>query len=280
MLNSIIQFVVFAISTFILALGIRTGMSTAERFDAWLISKSESNFVGFNWFFRIPFNIGIVPEFFFRAVLGRDNYFKTNWWGLKISSFLAVLIFVALLKTRSGVANYYTLAFLGEKGVAAFFTSGVFVWYLNLITLTYLALLGIIIYESIKIAGVFAPARILYFGVLCLLMAAITIITLSVIIFITVVYLIYKIIGFLFFNQRKKYRNTDEIDLGGDKIRANYVIFKAELIDWETQLFRNKTYQNLIKTTRKKPKITRKKNKITESQSSSNYDNIPRFHPD
>ena len=94
------------------------------------------------------------------------------------------------------------------------------------------------------------------------------------------VYLIYKVIGFLFFSQRKKYRNTDEIDLGGDKIRTNYVIFKAELIDWETQLFRKKTYENHKKTTQKKPKITRKKTKITETRSSSRYDDIPRFHPD
>lgn len=280
MLNSIIQIVVFAVSTFILAFSIRMGMNGAEKMDTWLISKSGRNYEGFNWFFRIPLTPGVVPEFFYRTVLGRGNYFKTNWWSLKISSFLAVLLFVALLKTRSGVANYYTLAFLGEKGINAFFTSGVFIWYLNFVTLMYLALAGVIIYESVKMAGIFAPVRILYYGILCLLMANLTIVTLSAIVFLAVVYLIFKIITFLFLNQRKKYRNTDEIDLGGDKIRARFRVFKAELVDWETLLVKNKPKKDIKKTIRCKPTISRKRTKARVPQSSSNFDDIPRFHPD
>jgi hypothetical protein len=280
MLNAIIQIVVFAVSIFILSFSIRMGMNGADKMDTWLISKSGRNYDGFNWFFRIPLIPGVVPEFFYRTVLGRKNYFKTNWWSLKLSSFLAVLLFVALLKTRSGVANYYTLAFLGEKGISAFFTSGVFVWYLNFVSLMYIALGGVIMYESVKMAGIYAPVRILYYGVLCLLMANLTIVILAVIVFLAVVYFVFKVITFLFLNQRKKYMNTDEIDLGGDKIMARFRVFKAELIDWENQLVKNKPEKDIKKTTRRKPTISRKRTQTRVPRSSSNFDDIPRFHPD
>ncbi len=280
MLNFFITFVVFVVSFFLMAAGVRYGMLAAGKFDNWLATKSRHDFTGFDWYFRIPFSIGMIPEYFFGMVLGKDNYFKTNWWALKISSFLAVLLFVALLQSRSDVAAYYSLSFISENGFTGYFTSGTFVWYLNFITLLYISLAVLLVVESIKLVRGYAPLRILFYGVLCLFMAGLTISVLTLIVFASLIYLAFKVIKFLFFNQNNRGKIFDEDEeTAGDILRGGFSKFKIELKEWEAE--RKSTRR--IKTSaskRKTPAIKRKVKVTPPTKRSQNYDDIPRLHPD
>ncbi len=281
MLNFFISIVVFSISTFLLAVAIRYGTMASGRLDAWLLSKSGKDFTGFQWYFRIPFAIGAIPEYFYAMVLSRENYFKLNWWALKSASFISVFLFIALLKSRSAVASYYSLDLFSDQGWMALFTSGTFIWYLNFITLMYLALAVIVVIESIRMAGIFAPIRVLYQGLLCVLMANLTVITLSVIVLISVIYLIYKIIKFLFFSSKSQNASArDDDESAGEILSKGFSGFRAELYEWEA----NRTPASYTETkpaTRHKPVITRKKRTVKPKVEPMNEeDDLPRLHPD
>lgn len=278
MFNFLISIVVFAVSAFLLAMSVRYGMIGAERVDTWVQQKSCRSFEGFDWYYRIPFSIGTIPEYFYAMVLGRDNYFKTNWWALKTASFIAVLLFVALLKSRSTVAGYYSLSFVGDQGIAAFFTSGTFVWYLNFITLMYLALAVLVIIEGVKMAGLYAPVRIVYYGFLCLMMANLTLLVLGVIVFVAVVYFIFKVVKFLFFSNRRRNQDQEDEESAGEILNKGLAGFKPELYEWEA----NRKSQ-IRKETKPihKPVIRRKKPVITRKQKPEIHDDdIPRLYPD
>ncbi len=275
MLNFFISIVVFAASTFLLALGIRYGMMGAERLDSWIQSKSGRNYDGFDWYYRIPFTLGAIPEYFYAMVLGKPNYFKTNWWALKTSSFLSVLLFIGILHSRSAVASYYSLKFLGETGIQAFFTSGTFIWYLNFITLTYVALAVLVLIESIKMGGLYGLLRAAYYGLFCLLMANLTMAVLSLIVFVALIYFAYKIIKFLFFSDRKNRSNqTEDEESVGDIFNKGFSEFRPDLADWEASRKSHHRSETKPKT-RRKPIITRSKAIVKEHD-----DSIPRLHPD
>lgn len=281
MLNFFISVVVFAISTFLLALSIRFGMVGAARVDSWMVSKSGRNFEGFDWYYRIPFSVGIIPEYFYAMVLGKKNYFKTNWWALKTASFLSVLLFVAMLKSRTGVADYYSLLFLGDKGIMAFITSGIFVWYLNFVTLAYLALAALIFVESVKMAGRYAPIRILYYGLLALFMAFLTLAVISVIVLVSLICLGYKLVKFLFFSKNRKFQQTDEEESAGEIINRGFSGFKPDLYEWESDRRNKIRFTQTKQKQRRKLVIKRRKITVTQKPKITFHDeDIPRLHPD
>ncbi len=281
MLNFFISIVVFGVSTFLFAVAIRYGMASAERVDDWLLSKSNRSFQGYDWYYRIPFAIGAIPEYFYAMVLGNENYFKTNWWSLKTASFISVLLFVALLNNRGGVLSYYSLSFMGEKGVLAFFNSGTFVWYLNFVTLMYFGLAVLVVVESVKMGGLLGLLRAAYMGLMCLLMANLTVMVLTVIIFITVIYLIYKVIKFLFFSSKKRKRVPEDDDEdAGEILKNGFSGFKSELYDWEAD---RKTSVSRPKKVvpKRKPVIKRTRPvKKTTTKKTTHDDDIPRLYPD
>jgi len=278
MLNFFISIVVFAISTFLLAVGVRYGMAGAERVDTWVLSKTRRSFEGYDWYYRIPFSFGTIPEYFYAMVLRKDNYFKTNWWALKTASFIAVLLFVALLKSRSAVAGYYSLSFLGNQGIAAFFTSGTLVWYLNFITLMYLALAVLVTIESVKMAGFYAPVRIVYYGFLCLMMANLTLLVLGVIVFVAVVHFVFKVVKFLFLSNRRRRQEQLDEESAGEILNKGLAGFKPELYEWEAN---RKSHIRKKATPIRKPIISRKKPVITRKQKPEMHDDdIPRLYPD
>jgi len=281
MLNFFISIVVFSISTFLLAVAIRYGTMASGRLDAWLLSKSGKDFTGFQWYYRIPFAIGAIPEYFYAMVLSRENYFKLNWWALKSASFISVFLFIALLKSRSAVASYYSLDLVSDQGWMTLFTSGTFIWYLNFITLMYLALAVIVVIESIRMAGIFSPIRVLYQGLLCVLMTNLTVITLSVIVVISIIYLIYKIIRFLFFSSKNQKTSThDDDESAGEILSKGFSGFKAELYTWESERKSVSVSENRTNT-RHKPVIKRKKRTVKPKVEPMNEDDdIPRLHPD
>lgn len=283
MLNFFISVVVFAVATFLLAVSIRYGMLAIGNFDNWLNTKSHREYDGFNWHFRIPFYIGMIPEYFYAMVLGKDNYYKTNWWALKISSFVSMLLFVALLKSRHDVAEYYSLALVTEKGLSAYFTSGTHVWYLNCITLLYASLAVLISIESVKVAHFYAPVRVLFYGILCFLMAGLTLAILGLIVFVSLVYIGFKVIKFLFFNRKRKRIVNEDEETAGDILKGGFSTFKNDLLEWEAERRSNRKTRNSIKK-RKSPvikrKVTIKEKAPVKPGKPEMYDDIPRLRPD
>ncbi len=275
-MNFLISIIVFAASVFLLGVSLRYGVIGLSKIDAYFSGKSNSNFPGFSLYYRIPFSIGIIPEYFYAIVLGRDSYFNKSWWALKTSSFISVLLFIAGLKSRSAVYSYFTLSFLQEKGITGLFSSGTFVMFMNLIVLLYLALFVLLCIESIKMHTRYAPIRILYYSILCILMANLTIIAISLIVFISIVYLVIKLIGFFFFSSSKRKKEVDDDESAGTILKGGFKEFKAELSEWENQEDRKIKFRSEEKTKRKKPrrpKISRRRKVV------KNNDDIQRLHP-
>lgn len=273
-MNFIISIVVLAVSVFILGVAIRYGLTGAGRLDDYFSSKTNRSFYGFNWFYRIPSKVGFIPEYFFFLVIGRENYFKTNWWAIKTSGLLSILIALATVNGRSTVYNYFSLALVKNEGFLALFTSGLFVWYLNIIVLTYVALFVLIVIESIKMHGLYSPVRIFTYSLLSFLMADLSIIVIGLVVAVILIYIVFKIIVFFFFSS-KKHADEEPDEEASGILKRGLRSFRKEVIEWEAE---RKTVSNThinkskprVKVRRKKPKITRKPYKS----------NIPRLHPD
>jgi|GEM_PF-897453 len=283
-MSFLISILAFAVSVFLLAVSARYGLIGAGRLDEYFSQKNNSSYEGFQLYYRIPTSVGIIPEYFYAIILGHNSYFKKNWWALKTSSFLSIFIFIATLKSRSTVISYYSFQFLQENEFIDLFTSGTFINFLNIITILYIALFVLICIESIKMHGVYAPARIIAYSLLCLIMANLTVITLSIIVFLTIAYLIIKVIWFLFFSskRRKRRRNDDDDEdeeTAGTILAGGYRDFKADLLDWEDDDNNQPSISipsNITKKTkRKRPKITRRRKRTIKKD-----DDIPRLHPD
>ena len=268
MINFLISILIFTASVFLLAVSIRFGLRGAGSLDLYFSQKNNSDYEGFQWYYRIPFSIGVVPEYFYLLVIAYDNYFKRNWWALKTASFISVLVFIAGLKSRSAVQAYFSLGFLEEKGFMGFFNSGNFVMFMNIIVLLYAGLFVLICIESIRMHGVYAPVRILVYSLLSLMMANFTIITLSLIIFVTVVYVIIKILVFFFTSSRRRRRHREEDDedeeTAGSILGKGMREFKAALYQWEEEekpapktVYKPKA--KVEPKIRKRPKITRRR---------------------
>ena len=278
-MNFLISTIVFAVSVFLLVLSVRFGLKGAEKLDDYFSLKKGSEYPGFQWYYRVPFPIGVIPEYFFAIVLEYNNYFKRNWWALKTASFISVLVFIAGLKSRSALTSYFSFDFLQEKGFAGLFTSGSFVIFMNIIVLLYAVLFVLICIESIKMHGLYAPVRILTYSVLSLFMASLTFATLSALVFIAVVYVAIKVIVFLFFSSRKNKKYDDkEEESAGAILGKGYYEFKKYLYDWEANekesISENSKYEKHKVTKGRKPKITRRREKPVRDD-----DEIPRVHP-
>ncbi len=279
MLNFLISIVIFSVSVFLLAVSIRYGLRGAARLDEYFSQKNQSNYPGFQWYYRIPFSIGVVPEYFFALVIAYDNYFKRNWWALKTASFISVLVFIAGLKSRHAVASYFSLDFIEEKGITGFFTSGNFVMFMNIIVLLYVVLFILICIESFKMHGFYAPVRIVVYSLLSFMMANFTIITLSLIVLVTVVYVVLKIIVFFFSSHRRRHRRDEEEEkTAGSILGSGLQDFKTELYHWENEN-KSRPEPTYHQETNKKKTIKRKKPKIKRKKSAYGND-IPRLHPD
>lgn len=283
MLNFLISIVVFAASVFLLGVSIRYGLIGASRLDNYFSAKTQRTFTGFPWYYRLPFGIGFIPEYFYFLVIGGTNYFKTNWWPLKTASFLSILLALAMVNSRSIVYYYFNLGLIKEGGISALFTSGTLVWYLNIIVLLYIALFVLIVIESVKMHGIYSPIRIFVYSILSFMMAQLTIIILGLIVAITLIYIVFKIIGFLFFSSRKRrYRKQEkeEEESTGDILRGGMAVFKQDVLEWEQEVKSERKVSRDTKQTKTKvrPKVKIKRRKAPVKKSYA--DDIPRLHPD
>ena len=279
MLHFFLSLIIYAAATFSLALSVRYGIAGAGRLDDWIVSRSGRRFEGFDWYFRIPTTAGAVPEYFYAMVLTREHYFRSNWWALKISSFISVLLFIALLNSRSGVESYYSFEMIRTQGLAAIFTSGTFFWYMNIISLLITVLIVLITLESIKVAGVFAPLRTLVYLLLSCLMAALTVATLAVIAFAIVFYVVWKVISFLFFSNRSSVSKTGRgEETVEDILREGFWGFKRDLDEWTSER-KSLLRQDKVPAQRKTPVVTHKRAVKSGSIIGDDTD-IPRLYPD
>lgn len=278
-MSLIISIVVFTASVFFMVYSIRYGLIGMRRLDGYFSSRVKSNYPGFRWYYRIPFSIGVVPEYFYAMVLGHNNYFTKDWWALKSASFISILVFIAALNSRTAVYDYFSFNFLMENGVGALFTSGTLIWYLNIVFLLFVALFVLICIESIKMHKFYAPVRILAFSLLSFCMAYLTVITLSLIVFIIVVYIAIKLIAFFFFSSKNKKDEEDSDESATTILRGGFREFKADLYEWEEDGENEaSSYDNNVaeekKPERKRPKITRRRKKVVQD------DEVPRLYPD
>jgi hypothetical protein len=281
MLNFFMYFIGSLVAVFLLAVTVRYGLKGAGSWDERISYRQNRSFRGFNWFFRIPFAIGVVPEFYFFLVLGNNNYFKTNWWALKAAAFVTFMLFLAGLSNRGDLALYYSFAAADAETPWLALSSLTF-WYLSFINLLYLSIFVMVIIESIRMHGWLSPVRIGMYGLLSVFISVLTFFTLSMIILFTLLYVAYKIIKFLFFSSSRKRRaQEDEDDDVSEKLNNSYRIFRAELYAWEDELKgerKIKAEENKPKVKRKRPKIIRKP--IPKRKPRAKDDDIPRFYPE
>ena len=276
MINFIITLVLIAFSVFLMIISVRYGLAGAYRLDNYFSQKNNSNYSGFQWHFRIPFLIGVIPEYFYAIVLGYENYFNKNWWALKMASFISVLVFIAGLKNRTALSEYFSFSFLNEGDITSLYTSGNLIILMNIVVVLSIALFILICIESVKMHGFYAPIRIITYSILSILLANITVVTLSLIIFISIAYIVLKIIGFFLFSSDKKKNEDDSEETAGSILMGGFREFKADLYEWEAT-------ENSIKEDKKdldkivlgkKPKITRRI-KVSKMK-----DSIQRTYPD
>jgi hypothetical protein len=283
MLNFFISIVVFAASVFLLGVSIRYGLIGAGRLDEYFSAKTGRTFTGYPWYYRLPFGVGFVPEYFFFLVIGSTNYFKTNWWPVKTSAFLSVLIALATLNSRTVVYNYFSFGLIRQEGFLALFTSGTFVWFLNIIVVLYLALFVMIVIESIKMHGIYSPVRIFTYSLLSLMMAQLTVIVLGLIVAISLIYIAFKIIVFLFFSsnrRRNRRRDEEEEESAGSILNGGLQLFKQDVLAWEEEVKAERKSRRNTTNSKPKPrpkvKIRRKKAPVKKAYA----DDVPRLHPD
>ena len=285
MLTFIMLLIGLAVSVFSIAMATRFGLRGANAWDQRICNKLNSSFTGFNWHFRIPLSIGVIPEFFYFIVLGNRNYFSTQWWALRAGSYLSLLLFIAAVFNRSAVESYYSLSTITENGITVLFTSGSAYWYLNMVNMLFIGLFVLIIIESIRMHRGWAPVRSILYITMSILMAVITLSVLILLIAVSLLYLAYKIIKFFMTSTRRRRAaaRDDDDDGASEKLNNNYRRFRAELYAWEND---RKASRNERKTDRnehkenKKPVIRRKRPKIKRKpKSKPKDDDIPRFYP-
>ena len=279
MLHFFLSLIIFAAATFLLALSVRYGIAGAGRLDNWIVSRSGRRLEGFDWYFRIPTTAGAVPEYFYAMVLTREQYFNTNWWALKISSFISVLLFIALLNSRSGVESYYSFEMIRTQGLAAIFTFGTFFWYMNIISLLITVLIVLITVESIKMTGSYALLRAPVYLLLSLLMAAFTVAMLFVIVFMTAIYIIWKIISFLFITNRDSGNFSEKgEETAEDILRSGFLVFKRDLNEWTSRRKSRGTQDKVSE--HKKTSLIKQKREVQSSSIFGDDTDIPRLYPD
>jgi len=276
MLRFILYLIAGTAAVFMLSYTIRYLLKASYSWDTWICKKRGTSFCGFRWHYRIPWAIGVVPEFFYFLVLGRNNYFNARWWSLRASAYISFLLFLAIIFAKNTVADYYSLSYFRENGILAYIEGSSSFMYLNLVNFLFVALFILILFESIRMHAGWSPVRLIFYTLLCAMMAFVNVLVLALLISFTFLYVCYKIIKF-FLTSRRRYKvDVDNDDSPSDKLNNRFRRFRAELYEWErdrkaTIDVEKEERKTVIK--RKRPRIERKpKKKYID-------DDIPRIYP-
>lgn len=276
MLRFILYLIAGTATVFMLSFMIRYLLRASYSWDTRICNRRDTSFCGYRWHFRIPWSIGVVPEFFYFLVLGRNNYFNARWWSLRASAYISFLLFLSIIFARKTVVAYYSWSYLKENGIAAYIEGNSSFMYLNLVNILFAALFVVIVIESIRMHGGWAPVRIIFYTLLCAMMAFVNVLVLALLISFTFLYLCYKIIKFFFTSGRRYKVDVDNDDSPSDKLNNRLRRFRAELYEWERERKETREVEKTERKTvikRKRPKIERKPKKKTID------DDIPRIYP-
>ncbi|MEE4256231.1 MAG: hypothetical protein V2I47_04265 [Bacteroidales bacterium] len=276
MLRFILYLIAGTAAVFMLSYTIRYLLKASHSWDTWICKKRGTSFCGFRWHYRIPWAIGVVPEFFYFQVLGRNNYFNARWWSLRASAYISFLLFLAIIFAKNTVADYYSLSYFRENGILAYIEGSSSFMYLNLVNFLFVALFILILIESIRMHAGWSPVRLIFYTLLCAMMAFVNVLVLALLISFTFLYVCYKIIKF-FLTSRRRYKvDVDDDDSPSDKLNNRFRRFRAELYEWERE--RKATIE--VEKEERKTVIKRKRPRI-ERKPKKKYidDDIPRIYP-
>lgn len=229
----------------------------------------------------LPTRLGKLFDYYQYRVIGETNYFKGISWPVKVASVISLLLFIAFSSNKQGVIDYYSLSFFRENDVATIFGSEISIWFLHVITVSYLVLFGLILIESVRMHKYFAPVRVIMLVLFSVIMSLLTVLSISVLIITSVIYLILRIIRFIFFNKSRKDKTESQSDKKGFEIIGfQDYLYKRASFDPET----TDNWQEFHTETKTK-KITKTKEDKTDygtrtSREIDFDDDIRKIYPD
>jgi len=193
------------------------GLRMAGKLDKRLSIIVHHSFPGFQWYFRLPFRAGILTEYYFFLIIGKKNFFKTNWWPLKMFAYSSLLLFFAFLFNRTGVIHFYRYSIVSfDTGFLAENMNFLF-WYLTGILIIDLIIIMLLLTESVRMHLWLAPVRIIIYLCLSILFSLLALFTCLVLLFFPLMYIVYRISGSGTFS----------------KIRYHYSQFYFKLAEWK-----------------------------------------------
>jgi len=277
MLNFLQTLVVFTAGIFVSGLIIRYGLKFGSRIDLYFLRKARSRFGGFQWMIFLPSKLGKLYGYFQYRVIGFESYFKGISWPVKVASIVSLLLFIAFSSNRQSVIDYYTLSFFRQNDITVIFGSQISVWFLHVISLSYIILFSLILIESIRMHKFYAPVRFIIQLAFSVIMSILTVFSVSVLIIVSIIYVALKIIQFLFFNRNKQNQEEKKgFSIPGFQEYLQY----RESFEPET------TYDNQQFYSEKKTRKKTKRNKVEKETKTGTTgpidfdDDIGKVYPD
>lgn len=279
------RFILYLLGTsalvFTLAATIRYGLKGAFAWDRKINRRLNSSYLGFRKHIRIPFAVGVIPEFFYFLVLGRNNYFNARWWALRAASYISLLFFLAALFKQSLVRAYYSGTLWADEGFIATIADNTGALYLTMVNALFVILLVLVMVESIRMHKAWGPLRFVFYSLLSAMMAVVSLAVLALIISISFLYLAYKIIMFFLRSGRSRTPDSNDGEGTREKLNNSYRRFRAELYAWEKNRKQERKEEKEETIERRKPviKLTRRRIERKPVKKDSKGD-IPKIYPD
>ncbi len=182
---------------------LRLLLNLQSRTDRFFTRKYPHLSRGFQWGMRIPYKVGEVLQFYFYCLMGKKNYTNYSTWPVKIALLISIFLFMAMLTKRSYTEAYYTLNLVSSDGSNPYLHGGTILWYLHMVNLAYLGLIALVSLDSIRMMGWFAPVRIIQVTFSIFISAVTSQISFFMLVIMSFMYLAFKIIAFLFKNNRR-----------------------------------------------------------------------------
>ena len=174
---------------------IRIGLILGRRLDLCFRKILQSRFRGFTGYFRLPFRIGLILEFSFYLILGRKNYWQSNWWSLKCTAYIMLLFFPVLLLSCQHTLSLISLILLPDGLLTLFETNTFLSWVLVVLMSAETLVIILLVVESILMHYFLAPVRIVLYSILLSLFGAFSLISLFALLLYPVIWIITRFGG-------------------------------------------------------------------------------------
>lgn len=210
MLSFLLNWLIAIASLIGLIFFVRYSLTLLSRFDRFFTKKYRHTSRGLKWGIRLPTRVGNLLEFYFYVIMGKKNFMNYSSWPVKLTLIISVFLFLAMLTGRSFVTEYYTL---GLEWPTGYFSGGSKLWFLHLVNLSYLGVIALVAVDSVKMMGYFAPLRIGYFFIVMLASVGASVLSFSLFIAFSLVYLVLKVIGIFLTGGRRSYKREKKPSL-------------------------------------------------------------------